>query len=353
MGQAARLPSRTLSESSKLEILRQLSLQFEAGIPIHRCLEFLASSRQDEEREAVVAIHKDLVHGSKLSEALARSGGYSRVVVAMTRTGEESGRLHRTLALCVSWGDRDQQLKKRLRGVLTYPAIVAFAALGMAFILLKLLVPPFAEVLRDLDAPLPVFSQVVFALASWAESPFVWLATLLVAGQGVFWLVRSWEREDFRRKLSDLFVHVPVVGNLIKLSVQVRLFLAVHALLAAGIDLVSALKHGLMAANHPSYDVWGSQAMTRILDGEQLSQTMIDSDLFSKIASALVRVGEHTGKLELAFSKSVELLQQDMEHQIDVFATLIEPLLLLFAGGLVGAVLAATFLPMYHSIGQI
>lgn len=341
-------PQQTWSVLQSALYLRQLSVMFDAGIPIHHAANLL--SEGEEYRGAVRArlqeIPRDLERGRLLSKSLQRSKLFSKLIVASVRLGEESGRLDTVLQDVADSQEQSVKLKRNLISRITYPVVVlvimsvGLVVLGHVMSRVMLSLPGF----EPQDIPLLGIVSSLFQ-----SSAFLPLCFALLAGLG-FLLHKIWHTPSWRLMVEQFVMAVPVVGNLVKRWEANTVTSHLSLLLKAGLPLDRGLQLCADLVSTLSYRRALLISEQQLRAGAELGECFYMSGLFPDDVLALLTAGEMSGKLEDSLARGARYCSEQVERTLETALALLEPLLIAILGLAIGSVLLCTFIPVFNSL---
>lgn len=333
---------------------RQLSALLQAGIPLLQSLDMLSRSLPSQSLVNIMQqVHLDVASGSALHAALAQHPSvFSGLYTSMVQAGESAGILDTMMARLAHTLEKNESLRSRVRSALMYPAAVMGVALGVLALILVFVVPVFEEVFKSFGAELPWPTQMVVGFSEGLSryGPAAFCVLLLLS----LWL---WQAPPERR--ADLFaardrwlIRLPILGPLIGTAAVTRWAQTLSALLAAGVPLEEALQPVAQACNHADYAQITLQLQRQVAQGSRLSEGMASSGLFPAMVVQLCATGEETGSLEHLLDHAGGLMQTELDDRVNGLAGLLEPLIIVLLGGLIGGILVAMYLPIFR-LGQV
>ena len=352
--QALRWQWRTPSPANTAQLAastRQWATLLRAGVHLVPALQMLARSAAPGLAPVLQAVRTEIERGTPLSQALAQHPRqFSALYVGMVQAGERAGILDAMLERLANTLENNAALQRRVRGALAYPAVVSAMALAVLLALLVWVVPVFEEVFQAFGAALPWSTQWVLGLSrvlthpSWA----LLLGCALLAAFGLTAARQARWRLAWQRRLLDW----PVLGTLTMLSVSARWAHTLSALLAAHPRLTEALPSASQSAQHPVYARIGTHLQRRVAQGGRLSEALAHTGRFPPLLVQLCATGEDSGMLEAMLARAAELLGEELETRIASASRLIEPLVVVLMGAVIGVILVAMYLPIFQ-LGQV
>lgn len=346
-------PSRPVRRRDLVPFTRQLATLLGAGMALLQCLQLMRHAMAHRGLvELVDQLLADLEAGLALSAALRKHPRifpplYAHVVEA----GEASGRLDVLLERLASDLEKAQALKSKIRSALMYPAVVLSVAIAVVGVVMVAVVPSFESVFDSFGAELPFPTRMVMALSrGLVEHGFVLLLlgfALLAA------LARHWRRsEGLRRRAEAVLFRLPVLGGLLHQAAVARWSRTLSGLLAAGLPLVDAMGSARGAAGYFAYADASARLREELARGTSLHAAMSATGLFSPVVLQMCAVGEESGALEHMLAKTAQAHEREVDDQVAGLSSLLEPVIILFLGLLIGGLVMALYLPIFQ-MGQI
>jgi type IV pilus assembly protein PilC len=352
---AAALHIGGVSQKSLVTFFRSFSTLARAGVPIRRSLDVTIAECSDSRlREALQSVVSDIENGLPLSDAMARHPKeFPRLYVAMVRAGELGGVLDDVLERIASVLERDRATRKRVSAALTYPVMVACAAIGLILFLLTTIVPMFRSMYEQLHVPLPAITSALIALGVALQSPVTWA----LCGAGVLTIavliVRLRASEHGSMALESLLLALPVAGVIVKKSTIARFARMLGTLLRSGVGLVAALEVVTDVVTSARFRQSIADLRQALREGSLVSDPLERSGLYEPMFIQMLHVGEETGALDAMLLRVADYYDLDIETMLSALGSMLEPAMILLLGSAVGFIVAAIFIPLYTLIGNI
>jgi type IV pilus assembly protein PilC len=330
----------------KLVLYGQLETLLSSGLDIQASLELIEQSYKKKQDQALVKALKDsVVEGKSLSESMEALGKFSIYEQYSIQIGEETGRLNLILKDLSNFFEKTLSYKRQLTGALAYPIFVLSFSLLAVLFLLRYLVPMFSGIYGRFKQELPALTKMVVSLSDWIGvlMPYIFLSVFLLIIGAYSQRQKLW----FRKAIAWTMLHIPLFGGIIKKVYLSRFCQAMALLLVSGVPLLNALKLVQQMINF--YPVSSSLAQTEkeVLQGAQLHEVLRQFSFYPPQALALIKVGEESGKLHLMFERLAAQYTEEVDQQTAVIGSLIEPVLIVFLGGIVAVILVAMYLPLF------
>lgn len=325
---------------------RQMATMIGAGISVDETLQSIAmQNTKPVIREVLTNIRSQVVEGKKLSESMRREpASFGALYVAMITAGEASGDLAEILDRVASYGEKTQAVRDRVRAALVYPAVLAIVALGVLTLLITVVVPKIAGQFDTFQTQLPLPTRLVLGLSDMLTSYGPVLAVLLLGG--IFLLRQRWRDEARRLRLDSRLLSLPVLGKFIQTVNSARLARTLGTLIEGGSPALEALN----AARETQTNLRLRQAVDEIYsdvyEGRALARAFRTSEVFSPLLIYMVGIGEKSGTLAHLLMKTADYLEQEIEGWTQSMLNLLEPVIVVIMGLLVGFIVMAIMLPI-------
>jgi len=333
---------------------RQFATMIEAGLNIVAALVILEEQTDDLYLAAVISeLRADVEGGLLLSQAMARHPKiFSTLYVAMVEAGEASGMLGEVLDRVAFQIEKEAKIRRRVKGAMVYPTVVfAFATLVLTAMLM-FIVPIFSKIFKDLGGNLPTLTQWVVNASDLLRGRWFIIFPLLI---GAILAIRRYKRTESGRQAWDrLKLRIPMkIGDVVLKVTMARLSRTLATLVAAGVDIIKALE--IAGATAGNWVVEGALAdvRTRVHEGVPIAEPMIEHPFVPPMVAQMVKIGEETGELEKMFEKIADFYEDEVDSAIQSITSIIEPLMMIGVGGMVGIIIISMYLPMFKMLTLI
>jgi type IV pilus assembly protein PilC len=333
---------------------RQMATMIDAGLPLVQSLAILAKQVDHKGLQKILRdVRVDVEGGLPFSDAISKYPKvFNRLFLNLVRAGEASGTLDQVLDRIAVFQEKDLALRGKIRGALTYPAIVLVFALGITYFLLTVIVPQFAQILIQLNAPLPFITQMLITVSNFLQNQILIMVGVVVAI--VFAYRWYYSREDGRRVIDRLKLRVPVFGNLISKSALASFSRTLSLLIKSGVNIIESLDITRGTANNAIVEDALLNAKNAVMQGEQMSQPLAAANnVFPPMVVSMVAIGEETGGIDMMLDKIADYYDREVDEAVEQLTAAIEPLMIVFLGAIVGLIVAGMFLPMFAIIGTL
>lgn len=346
--------SRPLGAAQLAVLFRQLNALLRAGkIPIPEALRLLGGQLPTKLQERYQPAVTLTLKGQKLSEALGATGMFPKLAVALLQVGEGTGKLEAVLGMLYRYYSRQASFRRKLRSSLTYPAAIVVIALLVTWALMTFIVPQFGNLLREMNAPLPLITRTVMSLSAFLSSPLgigLIVGSLVVLYQGTRFLLTQ---PVFRRRFERLLLRLPVVGPLTRYGNLAAIASTMELTYTAGVHIYEGLDYAQRSADLLLYQDALEEIRKSILVGQKVSEAFqAFPELFPAIFTSLIKIGEEAGQLEEMLKHIHTTYEEEAENILGSISSIVEPFLLVFVGGLVGFIMLSVLLPYFSVLQQ-
>ena len=332
---------------------KQFSVMLDSGLPLIQCLGILSSQAENAIFKGILSqVREDVESGSTLSEAMKKHPkAFDNLYVSMISAGEAGGVLDIILKRLTTFVEKTMKLRKSLIAASVYPAVVSVVAIGIIFVMLIWVVPVFVSLFEGLNAPLPLPTRMIIAASNLAVQLSLPIIVLVIAG--VVGLRSYYKTENGKLALDILILKIPVIGLTIKKLAIARFSLTLSTLLNGGIPLMEGLAITAETAGNASIRNALVQVRTEVSEGKSLVEPLRKLDVFPSMVTQVVGVGEETGELDHMLEKLADYYEQEADDAIANLLTMIEPVMIVFLGGIVGGIVISMYLPIFTLIGHL
>jgi type IV pilus assembly protein PilC len=327
---------------------RQLATMLTAGIPMVQAFEIIGVGHDKPAvQKLVLAIKSDIETGNALNQALAKHPLYfDDLFVNLVEAGEHAGALETVLDKIATYKEKTEALKKKIKKALFYPAAVLAVAVIVTVILLLFVIPQFESLFKGFGADLPAFTQMVINMSRWMQSNG-WLLLIIVMA-AAFTFGYFYKRSRAMRQFIDrMALQVPVIGPILKKAAIARFARTLATMFGAGVPLVEAMKSVAGATGNIVYQDAVMRMRDEISTGLRMQRAMENTGLFPNMVVQMIAVGEESGSLDEMSAKVADFYEADVDAAVDGLSSLLEPLIMVILGVLVGGLVIAMYLPIF------
>ncbi|WP_312706505.1 type II secretion system F family protein [Stenotrophomonas sp.] len=339
---------KTISTKDIAFFSRQMATMMKSGVPIVSALEIIGSGHKNVRMKKMVdSIRTDIEGGSSLYEAISKHPvQFDELYRNLVRAGEGAGVLETVLDTVANYKENIEALKGKIKKALFYPAMVVAVALLVSAILLIFVVPQFEDVFQSFGADLPAFTQLIVAASRFMVS-WWWLIAAIVIGS-IVGFVMAYKRSPKMQHGMDRFIlKVPVVGQIMHNSSIARFSRTTAVTFKAGVPLVEALGIVAGATGNKVYE----EAVLRMRDdvsvGYPVNMAMKQTNMFPHMVIQMTGIGEEAGALDTMLFKVAEYYEQEVNNAVDALSSLLEPMIMVFIGVVVGGMVVGMYLPIF------
>lgn len=342
-------PFKGVSLGDLVVFTRQFATMINAGLAIVRSLYILSEQTTSRKlQDAIVQVRKDVEAGLALSEALEKHPKvFNRLYVEMVKAGEMGGILDEVLLRVADQLEKDQDLRRKVKSALTYPLIVLILAILAASFMLIFIVPIFAKMFADLGGTLPLPTRIAMGISDILTSPF---GVVLYVGMGaaVYGFLRWKKTEPGRKQVDPLMLKIPAkIGDIIQKVALARFARTLGTLSAAGVPILQSLE--VTATSSGNYVIEKALLKSRdsIREGIPIYKPLEDEWVFPPMVTRMIAIGEETGDIDGMLTKIAEFYESEVDAAVKALTSIIEPLMIVVVGGIVGSIIIAMYLPMF------
>jgi type IV pilus assembly protein PilC len=327
---------------------RQLATMLAAGIPLVQAFEIIGSgSEKPSLRKLILDIKADVEGGTSLHEALSKHPLYfDDLFVNLVEAGEQAGALEGLLDKIATYKEKTEALKKKIKKALFYPAAVIVVAILVTTVLLIFVIPQFESLYKGFGAALPAFTQLVIDISRGLRSNGLIVLIVLAAAFYTFFYFKKRSRK-MREFLDRLSLRIPVIGPILVKGAIARFARTLSTMFSAGVPLVEALESVAGATGNIVYENAVLRMRDEVATGQRLQRAMEATELFPNMVNQMIAVGEESGALDEMSGKVASFYEAEVDNAVDAMSSLLEPLIMLVLGILVGGLVIAMYLPIF------
>ncbi len=327
---------------------QQLASLLVAGLPLVQCLEALQDQTEDQVFRIVIRdVRLDISAGNSFSSAVKKfPGTFPNLFTSMVEAGEASGGLAEILGKVAGYFEATVKLTKKVKSAMTYPIAVIGLAVALVNVLLIFVIPVFADMFKDFGAKLPAPTQFLIDLSNFLKAYFFYL---VAAAYGVYWGVGKFVATPKGRRVKDQFlVKAPIFGNLIHKITLSRFCRTYATLIRSGVPILRTLEIVASASNKVQIEDACAEVAKHVSQGGQVSEVLASNEFFPPMMKHMVKAGEATGNVDGMMNKIADFYDVECEATVSALTSLIEPILIVFLGVVVGGIVMAMFLPIFQ-----
>ena len=327
---------------------RQIATMMKSGVPIVTSLEIIASGHKNPRMSTLLnTIRSDIESGLSLHEALSKHPvQFDELYRNLVKAGEGAGVLETVLDTVATYKENIESLKGKIKKAMFYPAMVVAVALIVSSILLIFVVPQFEEVFKGFGADLPAFTQMLIKMSEFMVS-YWWLVGGTIAGIIVAFIMAKKRSVAFARFLDRTTLKLPVVGQIMHNAAVARFARTLALTFKAGVPLVEALETVAGATGNVVYEDAVRNIREDVSVGYPVNMAMKQVNVFPHMVVQMTAIGEEAGALDTMLFKVAEFYEQEVNNAVDALASLLEPMIMVFLGVVVGGMVIGMYLPIF------
>ena len=332
----------------KVVFFSQLSVMVDASLPIVKSLRILVKQNQNKYFKSVISsVADDVDGGAKLSQAMAKfprvfADFYTNIIAS----GETSGRLSEVMEYLADQQEKDYDMQSKIKGAMIYPAFIFSGLVVVGLVVMIFVIPQMTTMLKESGVELPLATRVLIGSSDFLSNYFIYI---LIAIIGVVASLFYYKKTTGGRRIFDLIkIKVPVFGTIVTNVYIVRITRSLNTLLRGGVPASKALKTVRRIVGNAIYEEMLDQTIKEVDEGSSISDSLIASRHMPILVSQMISVGEESGKLEEVLGKLTGFYTREVDNAIANLSILIEPIIMIFLGIMVGSFVAAVIMPMWQ-----
>jgi len=331
---------------------RQLSTLVSSGVPIIQSLSILESQAENKSFARVIArIKSDIESGLSISDAMAKHPKvFSELYVSMIKAGEVGGILDTILDRLSTYLESAAALRDKVKSALMYPMIVGGIAVLITIFLVIFVIPIFKGIFASFGAELPFITRVVIGVSDFIKYNIIYIA--VVIGGGVYGFKRYIRTQKGRKKVDGILLKLPVFGIILKKVAIAKFSRTLGTLIKSGVPILQALETVAKTSGNKVIEEIILDSMKSIKEGGKISEPLKKNDIFPSMVVQMIAVGEETGSLDNMLFKIADFYDQEVDAAVKGLTSMIEPLVMVFMGVVIGFIVIAMFVPMFQ-MGEI
>ncbi len=339
---------KRISERDLALFTRQLATMIKAGVPLLQAFDIVAKGAPNPAMTSLLNdIRTDVETGSSLNAAFRRHPLYFDALFCnLVAAGEQAGILEGVLDRLATYREKILAIKAKIRSAMTYPIAVMVVAVIITAIIMLFVIPEFKKMFAGFGAELPAPTLFVIALSDAFVDYWFWVMLLLIVAGFAF--VRAWRQSEALRFTMDrLLLQVPIFGVIVRKATVARWARTLSTMSSAGVPLVEALDSVAAAAGNRVYELATQSIRSAVTTGASLSLSMQNSEQFANMVVQMVAIGEEAGQLDSMLAKVAEFYEQDVDDAVASLSSLMEPIIMVVLGALIGGLVLAMYLPIF------
>jgi type IV pilus assembly protein PilC len=332
---------------------RQFSTMIDAGLPLVQCLNILAEQSEAKNlRDVTANIARTVEQGSTLAEALRKHPRtFDDLFTNMVEVGETGGILDVILQRLSAYIEKAAALKRKVKSAMVYPAsIIAVAFLVIVF-MLTFVIPTFASMFKEMGAELPLPTRIVIGLSDFVRGYILLIIAAIVGG--IFALRSYYRTENGKSTIDALLLKVPIFGTIFRKVAVARFTRTLGTMVQSGVPILEGLRITASTSGNKVVEKAVLQCRTSVTEGKTLAEPLKTSGVFPPMVTQMISVGEQTGALDAMLSKIADFYDDEVDTAVNTLTSLLEPIMIVFLGGIVGGLVVAMYLPIFKLVTLI
>ena len=342
-----------VSTKDILVFTRQFSVMIDAGLPLVQALDIIGTQADNLEfRKVLLAVKARVESGSTFADALSdHPKVFDELFVQLVRAGEIGGILDTILQRLGAYIEKNEKLKRRVKGAMVYPAIVLTVAVGVVAILLAFVVPTFEKMFKDMGGALPGPTQFLVDVSNGLRSNWYFFVAVPIA---LFVAFKVSTRQGKGQLAWHRFVlKTPVFGSVVRKVAVARFSRTFGTMLSSGVPILDALQIVAKSAGNKVIEQAILYVRAKISEGKNIAVPLADSGVFPPMVVQMIGVGEATGAMDQMLSKIADFYDDEVDVAVAAMTSMLEPLMMVFLGGTVGFFMIAMYLPIFNIAGAV
>lgn len=343
-----------VSSKDKIAFTRNMGMMIRAGIPVTEALMYYENYATNPKfRKIVARVRQDILSGYSLSQALGKHKKvFDDVYVNVTKAGERSGELDQTMNRLTHLLTKAEQLKMKIISAAIYPIIVVVILTLVLLVMFLLVLPTFADIYKQMNVPLPMITKIMMGISFALRS--YWFVSFPLLGGVLFGLYKFFSSPAGKTITDRFYLKVPVLGDLIKHTQSSHFVSTLYVSFGAGLPITDALFLATETLTHTQIKMAFKQVNLQIQAGQRLAVALANTGYVPDIVMLMISTGEESGDLEKMLESSYDYLEEEVSHRVGILTTMMEPIMLLVIGAVVGFVALSIYLPLfsiYENVG--
>jgi type IV pilus assembly protein PilC len=329
---------------------RQLATLISSGVPLVQGLSILEEQIESPQFKKVIkSLRTDIESGISISEAMKKHPDvFSELYIGMVHAGEIGGILDQVLDRLASYLEASEELKSKIKGAMTYPILVSLVAVGAATIMLTVVVPRFAAMFADMGAKLPTPTLILIKVSNFIKKYILFFVAGAVAFYVIFRKIYK-SVPSVRLKVDTQLLNLPIIGDVIKKTAIAKFTRTLGTLVKSGVPILQAMETVAKTAGNKLIEKSILEAKDSVREGERIAEPLKKKlDVFPPMVVQMISVGEETGQLDAMLIKIADFYDREVSNAVEALTGMIEPLIIVFLGLVVGGMVVAMYLPMFE-----
>ena len=358
----AKIRKKTQVRSGKKKIVpkdiavfsRQLATMMQAGVPLVQAFDIVGRGHENPAMaDLILSVKNDLQSGTALTLALAKHPLYfNQLFCNLVQAGEQAGVLDTMLDKLATYLEKTESIKGKIKKALFYPAAVIIVAILVTAVIMIFVIPQFKELFTSFGANLPAFTLLVMSISDFMVE--WWWGIGLALGAAGYGIAQSYQRSpQLREGVDRTMLKFPIIGPILHKAAVARFARTLSTMFAAGVPLVEALNSVAGATGSVVYSDAVLGMREKVATGQSLQLSMRQADIFPHLVIQMTAIGEEAGSLDAMLSKVADFYEEEVDNAVDALSSLLEPMIMVVIGGLVGSLVVAMYLPIFKMAATV
>jgi type IV pilus assembly protein PilC len=325
----------------------------DAGLPLVQCLQILAKQQSNSTfRKVLQDIQTDVETAPTLADSMRKHPKiFDNLYSNMIEAGELGGILDTILSRLAVFKEKAMALQKKIKGAMTYPIICLAISLLILVVILVFVIPVFVEMFESLDSALPVPTQIVVDMSNFVKENFIFIA---IAGIVLVFIYKKiYNTEKGRLKMDTFFLRAPIAGPLIRKVAVAKFTRTLSTMLQSGVPILDALQVVAKTSGNKVIERSVFRVADSIAEGRPIAEPLEETGVFPNMVVQMINVGESVGALDTMLEKIADFYDEEVDQAVENLTAMIEPLMMVFLGGMIGGLVVAMYLPIFTMAGNI
>ncbi len=342
-----KVPLKTL-----MVFFRQLATMETAGLSLATSIDVIAGGEKNASlRYALSNIKNRLDRGMPLSQAMSQEKAFNTLIISLIEAGEEGGLLGQSLEQSATLLEKQEQLRSKIRSAMFYPSFIMIFAIGILILFFMFLVPKFEETFAALNIDLPQITLIMFGIGNWfSHNWYIVAGVILGIIFGLYFLSTN---KATKGTMDKIKLKIPVMKDLVMKAAMARSTRTLSALTSAGVPIVRGLEMAEGTANNKAVEEGYTALRQGVIRGMSLGDSARQAKIFPVLVSQMMRIGEETGHLDNMLERVATWYDQELDEQVKATVSLLEPMLIVFVGGIIAIIATSIFAPVTSAIVQL
>jgi type IV pilus assembly protein PilC len=327
---------------------RQFATMIDAGLPLVQCLEIQSAQQPNKAfKEILAAVKNDVEQGSTFADALRKHPKpFDALYVNLVAAGEVGGILDTILSRLAVYLEKADSLRRKVKGAMVYPITILVVAIAVIVLLLVKVIPVFQKMFEDFGGALPAPTQMVVNISEWLQAYILIVLGIIALVFIAFFQARR-RFEKFAYQTDAIFLKVPIFGSLLKKVAVSRFSRTLGTMISSGVPILDALEICAKTAGNRVIEAALMRTRSAIAEGRTIAEPLEAAGVFPGMVVQMIAVGESTGAMDSMLAKIADFYDEEVDAAVDALTALMEPFMMIFLGGTIGAILMAMYLPIF------